>query len=100
MATSPVNSVTGDFAEDDGCSSRSKGVKHLMDASPQRRSIPPQFILPLHLRPLPVLEASIPVVDLYGQYGPAQARARIVQDIKSAFQEWGVLQASLNLFSV
>ncbi|XP_077243340.1 flavanone 3-dioxygenase 2-like isoform X2 [Tasmannia lanceolata] len=67
----------------------SKGIKHLVDATPHLRSIPFNYILPVTSRPLPVSVASIPVIDLYGLEGPADSRTLTVQAISSACAHWG-----------
>ncbi|KAF8411241.1 hypothetical protein HHK36_003788 [Tetracentron sinense] len=93
MASSiaPSSQLTGTSSSSDRpCSlDFSKGVKYLVDTASNLHSIPSEYILPLSLCPLPVCNASIPVVDLKDLHGSIDRRASIIQALSSACSEWG-----------
>ncbi|KAA8524489.1 hypothetical protein F0562_010912 [Nyssa sinensis] len=66
-----------------------KGVKYLVDAAPNMRTLPSEYIMPQPLIPSSVNAAPIPIVDLSGLDGAVERRMIAVQAISSACAEWG-----------
>ncbi|XP_068644424.1 flavanone 3-dioxygenase 2-like [Aristolochia californica] len=77
------------FVENAVTDDSKKGVKHLVDTRPNLKTIPPQYILPVALRPLSVSPSPLPVVDLSGLHGAPASRELTVRHIKLTCQEWG-----------
>ncbi|XP_051125839.1 flavanone 3-dioxygenase 2-like [Andrographis paniculata] len=67
-----------------------KGVKHLLDSTPERKmkKLPREFVLPLPPRPTATADLDIPLVDLAGLTQP-HSRISAVEAISSACATWG-----------
>ncbi|CAA0816096.1 2-oxoglutarate (2OG) and Fe(II)-dependent oxygenase superfamily protein [Striga hermonthica] len=67
-----------------------KGVKYLVETSPEMTSLPPEYVLPqLQEDPLSASTAEVPVIDLSGLDGPPHLRLSTVKAISSACELWG-----------
>ncbi|GER53260.1 2-oxoglutarate (2OG) and Fe(II)-dependent oxygenase superfamily protein [Striga asiatica] len=66
-----------------------KGVKYLVETSPEMTSLPPEYVLPLQEDPLSAATAEVPVIDLSGLDGPRHLRLSTVKAISSACELWG-----------
>ncbi|KAK6918956.1 Non-hem dioxygenase N-terminal domain [Dillenia turbinata] len=72
---------------------RTKGVKYLVDGTPNLVSLPLLYALPSPKCPKPATDASIPVIDLSGLNGSDdQKRSLTIKEIGSACEEWGFFQ--------
>lgn len=72
-----------------------KGVKYLVDTSPNMIEIPPEFVLPPSLSPsFPAGQTPIPIIDLHHLNGPPESRAKVVNAIGSACADWGLFRAT------
>ncbi|KAK6919480.1 Non-hem dioxygenase N-terminal domain, partial [Dillenia turbinata] len=72
---------------------RTKGVKHLVDSTPNLVSLPSLYALPSPNCPKPATNTSIPVIDLSGLDGSDdQRRLLTIKEIGSACEEWGFFQ--------
>ncbi|KAF6163350.1 hypothetical protein GIB67_025214 [Kingdonia uniflora] len=106
MASTSTLSVVPRFSPSCNKHDYTKGVKHLVDTSPDLRLIPAPYILhkpPLIYNPSPLprsplISPSIPVIDLDGIDNAITSNRResAVHDIASACVEWGFFLQIVN----
>ncbi|KAL3647159.1 hypothetical protein CASFOL_008127 [Castilleja foliolosa] len=66
-----------------------KGVKNLVETSPQMIKLPSKYVQHLDTNPLSTGFVEVPVIDLSGLNGPSHVRASTIKAISSACEHWG-----------
>lgn len=66
-----------------------RGVKYLVETTPNLQNLPSAYVLPLPISPLSVSDDSIPVIDLSGLSRPNEQRVLTIRAIVSACADWG-----------
>ncbi|CAL5394374.1 unnamed protein product [Camellia sinensis] len=72
-----------------GGGGKTRGVKYLVDTSPNMTTLPPEYALPVPPPPASGGDGEIPVIDLSGLDGPIERRRLTVETISSACADWG-----------
>ncbi|KAL7250408.1 hypothetical protein ACSBR1_012423 [Camellia fascicularis] len=76
-------------ASSGGGGGKRRGVKYLVDTSPNMTTLPPEYVLPVQPPPASGGDGEIPVIDLSGLDGPIERRRLTVETISSACADWG-----------